>query len=127
MMLDRHLAGDFSGLNKPGLATSTDLFSQMLASIFNLILFEGASNLWAFSRPLFSLIIMSDTSFSVYRAQLIALQPDAQKENTTRSFERLMDGIRPGLDTRNRDKFTQNLAFFSAELKKFVVKPPGFA
>jgi len=124
-VLLEHQLAEFSGVNSVSARNAAEFFANLLAALFNLVLFEGVSNVWAFSRPLLALIVTNESAYSEYRRQLIGIQPPPYQEKVAQAFEKLMDSVRPSLEIRNRDKFTQNLVFFVADLRKFVVKPSG--
>jgi exportin-7 len=98
---------------------------SMMTSIFVLILFEGVTNLWSFSRPLLSLILIQENHFAEFAQQLINSQSPQNQEEVREGFTRLMEGVKPVLENRNRDKFTQNLVYFSTSMKKIIVRPSG--
>ncbi len=104
---------------------NAETLRSMMTSIFILILFEGATNLWSFSRPLFSLILIQEAQFSDFAQQLINSQPAQHQQEVREGFARLMEDVRPVLENRNRDKFTQNLVYFSSSMKKILVRPSG--
>ena len=54
---------------------------------------------------------------------MINAQPPEHQQMIAKSFEHLMDGVRPSLENRNRDKFTQNLVLFRNEIRKYAVRP----
>lgn len=48
-----------------------------------------------------------------------ALTPDRRGQMES-AFEKLMTGVLRNLESRNRDKFTQNLTAFRQEVKAFL-------
>lgn len=110
---------------EPLVVANKETLRSFLTSIFSLILFEGSINLWSFSRPLLSLILIDESAFSDYVQNLIVLQPAHCQEDVQSGFSRLMEGVRPSLDTNNRERFSQNAVFFSSAIKKVVVRPAG--
>lgn len=113
MKLEQHLMSN----------NQEDIFFNMLISLFSLILFEGASNLWAFSRPILSLILNHEQYFKQISNNITAQQPDSTRNQVSEAFDSLMENVLPNLETRNRDRFTQNLVFFTGMLKKVIVRP----
>uniref|UniRef100_A0A0D9ZAK8 Importin N-terminal domain-containing protein n=1 Tax=Oryza glumipatula TaxID=40148 RepID=A0A0D9ZAK8_9ORYZ len=88
------------------------LFPQILKTLFEIIIFEDAGNQWSLSRPILSLIMISEQMFSNLRAQILASQPVDQQQRLSQCFDKLMTDVATNLEPKNRDKFTQNLTTF---------------
>uniref|UniRef100_M8CQS6 Exportin-7/Ran-binding protein 17 TPR repeats domain-containing protein n=1 Tax=Aegilops tauschii TaxID=37682 RepID=M8CQS6_AEGTA len=67
------------------------LFPQILKSLFEIIIFEDAGNQWSLSRPILSLIMISEQMFSDLRAQILASQDIFCSLNTVISLELCYD------------------------------------
>ena len=52
-----------------------DLFPGILATLFEIVLFEDCSNQWSLSRPMLSLILINEQIYVQLQAQIIASQP----------------------------------------------------
>ena len=55
----------------------------------------------------------------IKRQMIEALAPDRRGQMEA-AFEKLMTGVLRNLESRNRDKFTQNLTAFRQEVKAFL-------
>ncbi|KAL5220326.1 hypothetical protein ABZP36_025039 [Zizania latifolia] len=93
------------------------LFPQMLKTLFEIIIFEDAGNQWSLSRPILSLIMISEQMFSDLRAQILASQPVDQQQRLSQCFDKLMTDVARNLEPKNRDKFTQNLTTFRHDFR----------
>ncbi|KAL8162040.1 hypothetical protein V2J09_013529 [Rumex salicifolius] len=94
------------------------LFPEILKTLFEIVLFEDCGNQWSLSRPMLSLMLLSEQTFSDLKTQILASQPAEQQQRLATCFEKLMTDVnRWSLDTKNRDKFTQNLTTFRHEFR----------
>ncbi|XP_040377848.1 exportin-7-A isoform X2 [Oryza brachyantha] len=93
------------------------LFPQILKTLFEIIIFEDAGNQWSLSRPILSLIMISEQMFSDLRAQILASQPVDQQQRLSQCFDKLMADVARNLEPKNRDKFTQNLTTFRHDFR----------
>lgn len=89
-----------------------NVLPEILKTLFEIVLFEDTGNQWSLSRPMLSLILISEEMFTNLKAQMLASQPVDQRQQFSLYFDQLMEDISRGLDSRNRDKFTQNLTRF---------------
>ncbi|EOA19851.1 hypothetical protein CARUB_v10000101mg [Capsella rubella] len=103
------------------IADCPSLFPEILKTLFEIVLFEDCGNQWSLSRPMLSLILISEQIFSDLKAKILSSQPVDQHQRLSTCFDSLMTDISRGLDSKNRDKFTQNLTLFRHE---FRVKSP---
>ncbi|GFP93940.1 Ran-binding protein 17 [Phtheirospermum japonicum] len=55
--------------------------------------------------------------FTNLKAQILASQPADQHQRLASYFDKLMADVNRGLDSRNRDKFTQNLTIFRHDFR----------
>ncbi|THU47491.1 hypothetical protein C4D60_Mb09t16090 [Musa balbisiana] len=55
--------------------------------------------------------------FTNLRIQMLASQPMDQQQHLSLCFEKLMADVTRSLDSKNRDKFTQNLTIFRREFR----------
>ncbi|KAJ3676579.1 hypothetical protein LUZ60_003991 [Juncus effusus] len=94
-----------------------NLFPEMLKSLFEIVLFEDTGNQWSLSRPMLSLILISEQTYADLRAQILASQPADQQQRLSACFEKLMADVTMSLETKNRDKFTQNLTIFRHDFR----------
>ncbi|XP_021639387.2 uncharacterized protein LOC110634618 isoform X4 [Hevea brasiliensis] len=94
-----------------------NLFPEILKTLFEIVLFEDCGNQWSLSRPMLSLILLSDQIFSDLKAQILSSQPLDQHQRLSLCFDKLMADVTQSLDSKNRDRFTQNLAVFRHEFR----------
>ncbi|CAH9102460.1 unnamed protein product [Cuscuta europaea] len=94
-----------------------NIFLEILKTLFELVLFEDCVNQWSLSRPMLSLILISDEMFSNLRAQVTASQQVDQQERLSLCFDKLMADITRSLDSKNREKFSSNIARFRNEFR----------
>ncbi|KAI0531412.1 hypothetical protein KFK09_000967 [Dendrobium nobile] len=94
-----------------------NLFPEILKTLFEIVLFEDCGNQWSLSRPMLSLILISEQVFSDLKAQILASQPVDQQQRLAVCFDKLMADVNRSLDSRNRDKFTQNLTIFRHDFR----------
>lgn len=94
-----------------------NLFPEILKTLFEIVLFEDCGNQWSLSRPMLSLILISEQVFSDLKAQILASQPVDQQQRLAVCFDKLMADVNRTLDSRNRDKFTQNLTIFRHDFR----------
>ena len=57
---------------------------------------------------------------------IIQTQPQANHQRFTEALERMMTDISRNLETTNRDRFSQRVNMFRAEVKNFMVRPASF-
>ncbi|KAH1252009.1 Exportin-7-A [Glycine max] len=94
-----------------------NLFPEILKTLFEIILFEDCGNQWSLSRPMLSLILINEQIFSDLKAQILSSQPMDQHQRLSSCFDKLMADVTLSIDSKNRDKFTQNLTIFRHEFR----------
>ncbi|URE41769.1 hypothetical protein MUK42_06737 [Musa troglodytarum] len=99
------------------IAECPNLFTEILRTLFEIVLFEDCGNQWSLSRPMLSLILINEQMFANLRIQMLASQPMDQQQRLSLCFEKLMADVTRSLDSKNRDKFTQNLTIFRREFR----------
>ncbi|XP_057807952.1 uncharacterized protein LOC131022474 isoform X1 [Salvia miltiorrhiza] len=93
------------------------LLPEILKTLFEIVLFEDCSNQWSLSRPMLSLILINEQMFTDLKAHILASQPADQHQRLASCFDKLMVDITRSLDSKNRDKFTQNLTVFRHDFR----------
>ncbi|OIT33526.1 hypothetical protein A4A49_14947 [Nicotiana attenuata] len=88
-----------------------------MKTLFEIVLFEDCGNQWSLSRPMLSMILISEEMFSNLRAQILSSQPTDQQQRLSLCFDKLMADITRSLDQKNRDKFSNNLTRFRNEFR----------
>ncbi|XP_047259343.1 exportin-7-A isoform X2 [Capsicum annuum] len=99
------------------LADCPDIFLEILKTLFEIVLFEDCGNQWSLSRPMLSMILISEEMFSSLRAQILSSQPADLQQRLSLCFDKLMADITRSLDQKNRDKFSNNLTRFRNEFR----------
>lgn len=102
------------------LATDPEVLNQLMAALFNALLFSGQANQWAITRPILSLLLAAETSFTNYQQQLIATQSPDNQNRLNEEFEKLTSDIQQSVESTNRDKFTQKLTVFRLNVRQFL-------
>ncbi|KAK6635129.1 Exportin 7 [Polyplax serrata] len=100
-----------------------EILQQILSTVLNVIMFEDCKNQWSMSRPLLGLILLNEEYFNGLREQIIRNQPVDKQAAMLQWFESLMDGIERNLQTKNRDRFTQNLSLFRRDINESLKNP----
>ncbi|KAL8529313.1 hypothetical protein ACS0TY_006656 [Phlomoides rotata] len=93
------------------------LLPEILKTLFEIVLFEDCNNQWSLSRPMLSLILINEQMFTDLKTQILASQPVDQHQRLASCFEKLMADVGRSLDSKNRDKFTQNLTIFRHDFR----------
>lgn len=96
---------------------SADIFLDILKTMFEIVLFEETTNQWGLSRPMLSLILLSEEMYTKFKTQIVASQPVDQQQRVLHCFDILMEDVTRGLDTANRDRFTRNVSRFKKEFR----------
>lgn len=105
-----------AGHNVAGLISDcAELFSRILRTLFEVVIFEDRGNQWTLSRAILSMILISEEMFSNVKAQILASYPADQHQRLSLCFAKLMTDVELSLDAKNRDKFSQNLNRFKSE------------
>ncbi|KAI3982347.1 hypothetical protein MKX01_037880 [Papaver californicum] len=99
------------------IAECPTLFPEILRTLFEIVLFEDCGNQWSLSRAMLSLILISEQMFTDLRVQILASQPVDNQQRLSLCFDKLMADVTRNLDSKNRDKFTQNLTIFRHEFR----------
>ncbi|GAX79235.1 hypothetical protein CEUSTIGMA_g6675.t1 [Chlamydomonas eustigma] len=85
------------------------LFPELLRTLFEIVLFEECSNQWSLSRPMLSLILVNEQIYNDLKIQIISTQPAERQVHLSACLDKLMTDVQRNLESKNRDKFTQNL------------------
>lgn len=102
------------------LAAQPNLFSSLTATLFNLLLFGAPQNHWAVMRPMLSLMLASENSFTSYKEHLLSTQTPENQALLNEAFAKLLSDINRSLDSANRDRFTQKLTAFRVTARGFL-------
>ena len=98
-------------------ASTPELLPDLLKTLFDIVLFEDCANQWSLSRPMLSLILVNEQRYGELKAQITMTMPPTKRGNMEACFEKLMNEVTRSLESRNRDRFTQNLTAFRHDAK----------
>ncbi|KAL5715586.1 hypothetical protein ACHQM5_017387 [Ranunculus cassubicifolius] len=99
------------------IAECPSLFPEILKTLFEIVLFEDCGNQWSLSRPMLSLILINEQIFADLKARILSSQPADQQNRLSLCFDKLMADVTRSLESKNRDRFTQNLTIFRHEFR----------
>jgi exportin-7 len=102
------------------MAAQPDLFSGFTATLFSLLLFGPPQNHWAVMKPMLSLMLASESSFTAYKNHLLSTQTQENQVQLTEALNKLVEGVKNSLDNANRDRFTQKLTAFRVSARTFL-------
>ena len=106
-------------LNKH-ITAQPNLFSSLTSTLFNLLLFGAPQNHWAVMRPMLSLMLASEPSFTQYKDHLLSSQSPENQTLLNEAFAKLLSDVSRSLDSANRDRFTQKLTSFRVTARGFL-------
>lgn len=89
-----------------------NLFPRILASLFNVIIFQECGNQWSVSRTMLSLIVTHQSFFEELKKQIATSLGGERQDKMMESFSKLMEGVEMDLEPKNKDRFTGNLITF---------------
>jgi len=102
------------------LANNPNLFFGLTTTLFNLLLFGAAGNHWAIMKPMLSLMLSSEQSFTAYKEQLMSTQSTDAQLKLNEAFQKLINDVNRNLESTNRDRFTQKLTAFRVSARSFL-------
>ncbi len=102
------------------LETEPECFLQLLVTLFNSLLFNSTSNYWPLTRPILSIILISESCYAEFQSQLLSTQSMENQTKLTAEFTRLTDNLQRSLDVSNRDKFTTRVTMFRTAVRSFM-------
>ncbi|CAO3702616.1 unnamed protein product [Rhizopus stolonifer] len=89
---------------------------KLLTSVFNMILFDDNNDQWQLSRPLYILVLLEREFASKYTNQVILQQLPERREFVSKLLSHLMEGSGWTLNTKDREKFSQQISNLRREL-----------
>ncbi|KAK4509022.1 uncharacterized protein ATC70_007371 [Mucor velutinosus] len=89
---------------------------KLLSTLFGMILFDDNNDQWQLSRPLYTLVLLERDFASEYTNQVILQQLPERREFVTKALSNLMEGSGWTLSTKDREKFSQQVASLKREL-----------
>lgn len=102
------------------LQANPSMWSTLLASLFDILVYGEATSQWALSRPILSLTLCSEEALNQYQQSLSASQSLENQSMIEEAFATLFVDVQPNLESANRDKFTQKLGQFRNALRGFL-------
>lgn len=102
------------------LNSQPNLFPSLTGTIFNLLLFGAPQNHWAVLKPMLSLMLASESSFTSYKEHLISTQTMENQQLLNDAFTKLLSDVQRSLSSANRDRFTQKLTAFRVAARSFL-------
>ncbi|KDD71239.1 hypothetical protein H632_c5483p0 [Helicosporidium sp. ATCC 50920] len=93
------------------------MLPNLLQTLFETVFLEDCSNQWSLSRPMLSLMLLDPAGLAAVQRKIVAAQPAERHARLAACFEKLMQGVEPALESKNRDKFTQNLTVVRQEFR----------
>eukprot|EP01041_Mallomonas_annulata_P002473 gene2473-4803_t len=102
------------------MASEPEMLNQLMATLFNSLLFATHANHWAVTRPMLSLMLASESSFTQYQDNLIATQSAENQERLREEFAKLATDFQRSVEVTNRDRFTQKLTMFRLNVRSFL-------
>jgi len=94
-----------------------EMLQKMLTTVISIVMFEDCRNMWSMSRPLLGLILINEKYFEVLEERITRMLPGDKQQQMAIYFRELMEEVERSLTTKNRDRFTQNLSTFRANVK----------
>jgi exportin-7 len=97
---------------------SPDIFPACLTIVFSMIIHVDVTNQWSLSRPFLSLILTNEEAFMQIKLSTIQSQTSPERQAAVSlAFDRLMHDIQPNIESKNRDRFTQQVTQFRIALR----------
>ena len=101
--------------------SDSDCLFHLMNTLFTSLMFSGgSSNHWPLTRPLLSLILISHDAYSAYKVHLASSQTPENQVKLEAEFARLTENLGESLEASNRDKFTQRVTIFRANVRAFM-------
>lgn len=102
------------------MAAQPNLFSSLTSTLFNLLLYGPPQNHWAVMRPMLSLMLADENSFTQYKTHLLSTQSPENQAKLNEALNKLLSDVNRSLDNANRDRFTQKLTAFRVSVRGFL-------
>lgn len=102
------------------LQTQPTIFTTLLTSLFNILVYGEATSQWALSRPILSITLCSEDALNAYKQHIGSTQSVENQARVMETFSKLFAEIQPNLEPANRDKFTQKLGQFRTSIRGFL-------
>lgn len=102
------------------MAAQPNLFSSLTATLFNLLLYGPPQGHWAVMRPMLSLMLADENSFTQYKDHLLRTQNPENQVKLNEALTKLLADVSRSLDNANRDRFLQKLTAFRLNARSFL-------
>ncbi|KAI8387553.1 hypothetical protein BD560DRAFT_119415 [Blakeslea trispora] len=97
------------------------ILPKLLSTLFGMILFDDNSDQWQLSRPLYTLVLLQRDFASKYTNQVILQQLPERREYVTKALGNLMEGSTWTLSSKDRERFSQQIASLKRELNNHQI------
>eukprot|EP01028_Stygiella_incarcerata_P007720 TRINITY_DN3225_c1_g2_i1.p1 TRINITY_DN3225_c1_g2~~TRINITY_DN3225_c1_g2_i1.p1 ORF type:complete len:851 (-),score=194.60 TRINITY_DN3225_c1_g2_i1:100-2652(-) len=94
------------------LEARSTLFLEFMRMLIQMLIFEEIDNLYAFSRPVFAMIVVDQVAFERAKEESVSQLVQERGTRILEAFDRLFNGVELNLHFVNRDRFSQNLSLF---------------
>jgi exportin-7 len=118
--------GHSSNALRSHLSTVPAVFTTFFVMLLNNVMYRNMTSCWSISRPLLSLLLANENTVVEAQRKILSLQPQKNHQPFQNAFNKMMVDINKTLETTNRDRFSQRVNIFRAEVKQFMVRPPEF-
>ena len=71
-------------------------------------------------RPMLSLMLADENSFTQYKEHLLRTQSPENQQKLNETLNKLLSDVNRSLDSANRDRFTQKLTAFRVTARAFL-------
>ncbi|KAI0562710.1 Importin-beta [Gracilaria domingensis] len=112
---------DYGRMMQAHVDQSPELFPSCLEIIFTMIINIDCTNQWSLSRPLLSLILTNQDTYVKIKNRVIQSQPPERQSGVASAFDKLMFDVQMNLESKNRDRFTQQVTQFRLALREVGV------
>jgi exportin-7 len=71
-------------------------------------------------RPMLSLVLADESSFTAYKDHLLSSQSPENQQQLDDAFNKLLQDVSRNLESANRERFTQKLTAFRVTARNFL-------
>merc|ERR1719253_1838008 len=95
------------------LALQPSPIKRMLVAMVGLVVSGEFSSTWSISRPMLGLILLQEQTFNELKEHMVQNQIPEKQQKMRQCLTDLMEGVKEGLNAKNKDQFTRNLYTFA--------------
>jgi exportin-7 len=96
------------------------MLTELLTTLFNILIYGESNNQWSLSRPMLSLTLASEEAFKTYQQQISSTQSPENQARLGEAFAALLVDMQRNLEPSNRDRFTQKITTFRHTVRTFL-------